>query len=128
MKVLITTDGAEAARHAIASATQLLRLDGAEVRVLSVTDPEARIGGNDDASDDLARGVAQLRDAGVRAEAAERRGHFAEAIVAEAEAWGADVIVVGAGIRRGIARWLAGSVSDDVIHGWRGAVLVVRHP
>ena len=128
MKVLITTDGDEAARHAIASATKLLRLDGATVRLLSVTDPEARIGGNEDASDDLARGVAQLRASGVRAEAVERRGHFAEAIVAEAESWEADVIVVGAGSRQGFARWLAGSVSDDVIHGWRGAVLVVKLP
>jgi nucleotide-binding universal stress UspA family protein len=128
MKVLITTDGNEAAQHAIASAIRLLPLLTAEVRLVSVLDPEARIGANEDAAADLTRGAAQLLEAGVTAEAVERRGHFAEAILAEAERWGADVIVVGSEGRRGLARWLGGSVSDDVIHGWRGAVLVVKHP
>ena len=109
-------------------AIRILSLRAAEVRLLSVLDPEARIGANEDAANDLARGAAQLLEAGVKAEAVERRGHFAEEILAEAERWGADVIVVGSEGRRGLARWLGGSVSDDVIHGWRGAVLVVKHP
>lgn len=125
MKVLIATDGHEAATHAIASALQLLPLDRAEVRVVSVLDPEERIGANDDAEDDLDHAQAQLAAGGVTASRVQRRGHFADEIVAEANEWGPDVLVMGSSSRGRIARWLAGSVSDAVIHQWRGPVLLV---
>lgn len=125
MKVLITTDGHDAALHAMDSAAKLLPLTTADVRLLSVMDPEVRIGGNEDAADDLTRGCAHLAERGVIATPVQRRGHFADEILAEATAFGADVIVMGSHARGRLAHWFGGSVSESVSHRWKGAVLIV---
>lgn len=126
MKILIATDGESAALNAMDTAARLLPLSSAEVRLVSVLDPEARIGGNEDATSDLAKGCARLAEKGVTASTSERRGNFADEIVAEAEAWGADVVVMGSNHRGRIAHWFGASVSDRVSHRWKGAVLIVN--
>ncbi|MCB0765948.1 MAG: universal stress protein [Flavobacteriales bacterium] len=47
-------------------------------------------------------------------------GPIVETLVAEAEAFGADLIVMGSHGRRGIARMMDGSVSEDILkeHRW----------
>lgn len=127
MKVVIATDGHESSLHAIRSAIRLLPLRSAEVWVVSVMDPEERIGANENADEDLTEAHAILAEAGIEAKSAMRRGHFAEQIVAEASALDADLIVVGSSARRPFMQWLSGSVSAEVIHRWKGAVLVVGH-
>ena len=52
----------------------------------------------------------------------------AEEIVALAAEVGADVIVVGTHGRRGVRRWVLGSVAESVVRLADCAVLVVRQP
>ncbi len=128
MKVIIATDGHAVSTHAIAEALRLLPLHAAEVTLVSVLDPEERIGGNENAARDLDRAAAQLAAGGVTAATLQRRGHPAEQIVQAATEIGADLIVVGASIKGRIARLLVGGVSTEVMRRWSGAVLVVQHP
>lgn len=103
----------------------LLPLTSAEVIVVSVTDPEARIGANENASEDLARAEAILRGAGVASRGVTRRGDFAEEIVAVAREEHADLIVMGSTAHGAFVQWVTGGVSTEVIRRWRGAVMVV---
>ncbi len=125
MKVLITTNGEEAAVHAIRTAVRLLSLTTSEVTVVSVIDPEVRIGGNENIDVDIEQAEVLLAPHGIRPRMVKRRGKFAEEIVAEAQEWQADLIVVGSSHRGMLSRLLASSVSDEVIHLWKGAVLLV---
>ena len=58
-----------------------------------------------------------------------RVGEPAREIMAEAEAWEADLLVLGTHARRGAARWLLGSVAETVLRSATGAVLAIppRH-
>lgn len=129
MNIVIATDGNEAANHAITEALRLLPLSSpqAHVTLVSVIDPELRLGGNEDAEQDLEAGRAILMKAGARCSTALRRGKFAEQIVAAGQELGADVLVLGTGKRSKVSRALLGSVTVDVMTKWPGAVLVVKH-
>lgn len=127
MKVVIATDGQASSEHTIREAIRLLALDRSTVHVVSVLDPEERIGGNEDADEDLARATALLASEGIAAKASLLRGHFAEQIVGFAEQISADVIVVGSSAQRPLVQWLSGSVSNEVIRRFNGSVLVVTH-
>jgi nucleotide-binding universal stress UspA family protein len=127
MKVVIATDGQASSEHTIREAVRLLSLDRSTVHVISVLDPEERIGGNVDADEDLARATALLASEGITAQASLLRGHFAEQIVGFAEQISADVIVVGSSAQQPLVQWLSGSVSNEVIRRFNGSVLVVTH-
>jgi nucleotide-binding universal stress UspA family protein len=129
MNIVIATDGNEAARHAIAEALRLLPLSSpaAHVTLVSVLDPELRLGGNVDAQQDLDSGKAVIEKAGVRCSTSLRQGTFAEQIVAAGHELKADVIVLGSQKKSKLTRALLGSVAVDVMTKWTGAVLVVKH-
>jgi nucleotide-binding universal stress UspA family protein len=55
-------------------------------------------------------------------------GEPREEILAMAEAWPADAIVVGSHGRKGLDRVLLGSVSDGVVRHAACSVMVVREP
>jgi nucleotide-binding universal stress UspA family protein len=128
MKILIATDGLPPATHAIHEAARLLAAGGADVLLVSVLDPEQHTGGNLNAEDDVAAGLAILREHGIEARGEVLRGHYADAIVAKAEAIHADVLVVGAERSHRLVHLLLGSVSSQVVRRFSGAVLVVPHP
>jgi nucleotide-binding universal stress UspA family protein len=85
-----------------------------------------------------------LREAGeqvvARAEAAARKhglrpesvivevtgGRAADAVVAEAKAWGADLIVLGTHGRRGAGRLVMGSDAEEIVRTTPVPVLLVR--
>jgi nucleotide-binding universal stress UspA family protein len=127
MKILIATDGLPAAAHAIHESTRLLASKGADILVVSVLDPELHTGGNLDAADDVAKGVAILGEHGIAARGEVLEGHYADAIVARAEAFGADVVVIGHERANRFVQLLLGSVSATVVRRFSGAVLVVPH-
>lgn len=129
MNVVIATDGEAAAKHAMDEALRLLPLrnPGVHVTLVSVIDPEQRIGANADATDDLSRGRAVLEAAGIRAGTSLRRGKFAEQILAAGEELKADVIVLGTEQRSWLTRALLGSVAAEVMTKWHGTVLIVKH-
>ena len=77
----------------------------------------------------LAREMAdRLRAAGRSAEPEAREGKAASEILAAADAWGADLVVLGTHGRTGLARLLIGSVARNVLHHAACSVLVVREP
>jgi nucleotide-binding universal stress UspA family protein len=68
----------------------------------------------------------RLRAHGRSAEPIVRTGHAAAEIIAAAEEWAADLIVVGSRGRTGLASVLLGSVARNVVHGSRASVLIAR--
>lgn len=81
----------------------------------------------------LGRAEADLAARGVKAETRlvdlfESNHSLAGAILAEAEAWPAEVIVMGTHGRRGIKRLLMGSVAEAVVRDAQCPVLLVHHP
>jgi nucleotide-binding universal stress UspA family protein len=128
MKVLIATDGNADSNHTLSEAIRLLPLTTAEVTVLAVLDPEQRIGGNENAEQDVADALATLKAAGVQAQRLNRRGKPAEQIVAAAKELTSDLIVIGSAGRSKAAQLVMGSTTNAVLKAWPGAVLVVRRP
>jgi nucleotide-binding universal stress UspA family protein len=74
-----------------------------------------------------ARVVEELRGSGLAAEAVVRDGDPRATIVDEAEAWAADLIVVGSHGYTGLKRWLLGSVAQSVVSHAPCSVEIVRH-
>lgn len=78
---------------------------------------------------EIAREAAQsLANAGRQAEPEMRRGYAAAEIISVAEAWGADLVVVGSRGRTGLKRIILGSVARNVLLGTNASVLVFRGP
>lgn len=125
-KILFATDGTDCAEHAIREGCRLLPVKGAVVTVVSVSDDESRTGGNQDADNDLARARKILEAAGCTLETVHAHGTPAEQILSTAHKFQPDCIVLGSTSLGGFGRLVFGSVSDDVVHGWGGAVLVVK--
>ena len=145
--VLLCYDGSEPARHAIATASSLVRADAWRVVVawqplaavstfawgsamdaqtLDTVDAQAR-----EAADALvADGLAAARDAGLEAEGylAEAIGPVWAAIVDAAEQLDAAAIVLGSRGLTGLKNVLLGSVSEGVVRHAGRPVLVVHRP
>jgi nucleotide-binding universal stress UspA family protein len=75
----------------------------------------------------LVDGIAEsLRQAGLAVDTAIREGDARHEIVEEANAWPADLIVIGSHGYSGIKRWLLGSVAQSVVSHAPCSVEVVR--
>jgi nucleotide-binding universal stress UspA family protein len=68
----------------------------------------------------------RLREAGHAIGVELRSGDAAAEVIAAAEAWPADLVVLGSRGRTGLARIVLGSVARNVVHGCSASVLVVR--
>jgi nucleotide-binding universal stress UspA family protein len=134
MNIVVGYDGSENARRALERAAMLAG-DG-EVTVVAavrVTPPIARGGGA--AGEDPAEAArceraldeahAFLAEKGVRVRTVKGIGHPGGAIVAEAAARGADLVVVGSRGLTALERIVLGSVSTYVLHHAPCDVLVV---
>jgi nucleotide-binding universal stress UspA family protein len=132
-KILVTTDGSDLAEQVLPLTVDLARQCGAELRVLSVVENPVFLGSPEAmgitsssfyqtvveglaraAQDAVERGAARARAADVKATTVVREGNAADEIVAEAAAWGADVIACSTHGRSGVARLLLGSVANSV--------------
>jgi nucleotide-binding universal stress UspA family protein len=148
VKVVIATDGSEAALHAAHAAVRLLR-DDATVAVVAVVpdreDPLSTAGGiegpaltEEEADEDFAASVAAGRQA-VERTVAEVPG-AAQAVVVPSDArtdaalaeivqqQGADLLVIGSEQPGFFQRLFAGSTTDRIVHHAPCPVLVVPHP
>ena len=74
----------------------------------------------------VAHTVQQLQTAGFRSTGLVRTGDARHEIVGYASEWRADLIVLGSHGRRGVDRFLLGSVSDGVVHHAPCSVQIVR--
>jgi len=74
----------------------------------------------------VARASEQLRDAGFSVTTAIEQGNPKVVIIDSATQWSPDLIIVGSHGRKGLDRFLMGSVSDAVARHARCSVQIVR--
>ncbi|HEU4835959.1 MAG TPA: universal stress protein [Pyrinomonadaceae bacterium] len=134
-RVLLATDGSRASIAASRAIAEMTWPEDTEIRVVSVVNPLIysfeELGVTGDQSTDYAHraigdAVQLLRDAPVRISAEVIAGSAARQIIARAKHWGADLIVLGTNERRGLSRWLFGSISAAVANRAHCSVRVIR--
>jgi nucleotide-binding universal stress UspA family protein len=144
MKIVLALDGSTEAQQALQAVAARPWPRGSVARVLSVwqspyvlaTSSEAMSGAAlEQVAADLeaqakrvvARGVESLRPSDFTLESVVRRGDPKREIVADAEEWGADLIVLGSHGHAGLGRWLLGSTADYVVRHAPCSVEVIRN-
>lgn len=138
-KILFATDFSDASEEAFRQACAIGARDGAVVGICHVLPRsnavppwlQGHVLGEGEVEqrtrDALAERAAALGKAGVaKVETFVTKGDFHAAIVEQAEAFGADRILVGSHGRTGVARMLLGSVAEKVVRHAHCAVLVAR--
>jgi nucleotide-binding universal stress UspA family protein len=147
-RILVPIDGSSAAKRGLEEAIQLAKDQAARIGLLHVLDESMIVRSFDAATfmpsnyiDDLTKNLAdagrkllsraeeQARKQGAVAETmlVEARGRrVADAIVAQAKKWKADVIVIGTHGREGLARVVLGSDAELVVRESPVPVLLVR--
>jgi nucleotide-binding universal stress UspA family protein len=144
MRVLVPTDGSECAEAALRAVAARPWPEGTEIHVICVPEVPVLAGAypyyppelvlevaatNDThAKEAIQRGVGILKEAGlcVSEEVTEPRESPVRAVLATADMWGADLIVLGSHGRRGFDRYVIGSVSESVALHAHCSVEVVR--
>jgi nucleotide-binding universal stress UspA family protein len=118
-RLLVPLDGSDEAREALGAAEAFAQLFEAEIMLLHVQGTGK--------GPDLDAEAGRLRQAGLRAAVRWVDGHdVAGRILDEAEAEGADLIVMATHGRSGLSRWLMGSVAERVLRASGTPLLVVR--
>jgi nucleotide-binding universal stress UspA family protein len=124
-KVLLATDGSSYGEAVIRAAAARSWPEGTKLRVITVMEPIARMGSNvtqhrlegeiREALENVAASSARSLDGEDRIVSyVVREGGAADEIVTEANEWGADLILIGTHGRRGVSRFLLGSVAENV--------------
>ncbi|SOZ38155.1 universal stress protein [Cupriavidus neocaledonicus] len=143
-RILLAVDGSRSSDLALSQAIIIAKATGAEVKALFVADDtdvffEASYFNPKELVDSIiAHGRKALDAASVRLSEAGvpnlvqldekpvAPGKISSTIVADADAWNADLIVLGTHGRRGVRRLLMGSVSEGVLARTTKPVLLVR--
>lgn len=146
MKILLAVDGSEYSQAAMQAVVSQMRPEGAEVLVLRVVEPRIF-----SIPPQMAAGYAPEQDEILKVEfryaqesvnqasqALRSAGFSVKTRVVEAEArngildiaaeWGADLIVLGSHGRKGLQRFLLGSVAEFVVRNTDCSVEIVRVP
>lgn len=144
--LLVAVDGSPTSHHAVDQAAALAQATGGRVRLLNVMDPIAHISGFEQPEVYSQEVLPRLRQAGeallqrARERVAQRGvpvdtvlienldARVAQLVVEHAQAWGADLIVLGTHGRRGLSRVLMGSDAEQIARTSPVPVLVVRLP
>jgi nucleotide-binding universal stress UspA family protein len=121
--IVVGTDGSPVGEQALREAIELAARLEATLHVVSAYRIPAQ---RRDAQAVLARARRIAYPAGRRAITHARRDHPAEALIAVAEAHDADLIVVGGKGMTAAARFLLGSIADQVARHAPCNVLIVR--
>jgi nucleotide-binding universal stress UspA family protein len=143
-RIVVGTDGSDTAGEAVRQATELARLSGAQLDIVSAFSPvpnqkirqEAReapgdvqyeISPREDVNLILDGATGDAKKAGVEGvQTHAREGDPADAILDVAEEINADLIVVGNKGMTGARRFLLGSVPNKVSHHAPCSVIIVR--
>ena len=146
MKILLAIDDSKFSEAALQMVVAQNRPQSTEVRVVHVVEPieafsyteiplayvpkleEVRKERLKQAQELVAQAAKQLQDAGFKAEAVVREGNIRTEIVDIAAEWQASLIIVGSHGRRGVERFLLGSVSEFVARHARCSVEIARMP
>ena len=142
-RIVVGTDGSETAGEAVRQATELAKVTGAVLHVVSAYEPVPRdrlreepadvpgdvahsVGPREDVNQVLEGAAKTAKGAGVETQTHPREGEPADALLDVAEDIKADVIVVGNKGMTGAKRFLLGSVPNKVSHHAPCAVWIVR--
>jgi nucleotide-binding universal stress UspA family protein len=143
-RIVVGTDGSDTATEAVNQATELAKLTGARLDIVSAFEPvpqgrvrsEAReapgdvqyeIGPREDVNLVLEAAAGETKQAGVDdVQTHAREGDPGEAILDVAEEVKADLIVVGNKGMTGARRFLLGSVPNNISHHAPCSVLIVK--
>jgi nucleotide-binding universal stress UspA family protein len=146
MKILLAIDDSEFSKAATQAVIARIRPRGTQVRVLHVVEPPSLLVTremHDDPAIDtawkaelelkqaetlVANTAGTLRSKGLKVSTSVEQGDPKSKIVDAASKWHADLIVVGAHGRKGLARFLMGSVSEGVARHAPCSVEIVRIP
>jgi len=144
-RILVALDDSPCAQRALSEAIRLAKLSGGVVEALCVVDrgkwpadanprfesgPEPVAASEDKAGAALAGAVDLFREAHVRGDvrAIDACAEPVSAVLARAaDECEADLIVMGTHGRRGVQRFLLGSVAESLLRATDRPVLVVRH-
>ncbi len=145
-RILVPIDGSDTATQALVAGLQMARESGGSVRIIHVIeelaqviayDPYGAYPGDlakvlhDNGQKILGDALAVAKAAGVVADERLVEAHgqrLADAVLKEAEAYKADLIVLGTHGRRGISRVLMGSGAEQIIRLTPIPVLLIRAP
>lgn len=132
VRILVGLDGSSFAEIAAQTVAKRMWPAGSEVRLVTVTNPFGLYGIAPYEQCNRAAEIQQtvevmLREAGLSVSSAILEGEATNALVAEAESWGADSIFVGSrGLHSAFMRFFLGSVSAAVVANATCSVEVVR--
>lgn len=135
--ILAATDGSESAEAAVREAASLAASQDATLHLVTVVDAmgygvadvRSEIAADalrEEARERLEQATAVVEERGVAVEATILDGAPAASITDQADAIGADLVVVGTHGRRGLGRVLLGSVAERVARTAPCSVLVAR--
>lgn len=142
-RIVVGTDGSETAAEAVRQATDLAKLSGATLSIVSAYAPVSKkrssaeqrdapadiayeLGPREDINLVLDSAAAEAKKEGIEAQTHPVEGDPAEAILTVAEQTKADLIVVGNKGMAGARRFLLGSVPNKVAHHTPCSVIIVR--
>ena len=142
-RIVVGTDGSESAQTAVAHATELAKVHGAALEIVSAYEPvpsdrlreeKAQVPGDvaygvgprGDVNANLENASAKALESGIQVNVHPREGDPADAILDVAEETGADLVVVGNKGMTGARRFLLGSVPNKVSHHATCGVYIVR--
>jgi nucleotide-binding universal stress UspA family protein len=143
MRILLAIDDSKFSEAAIETVIEQARPQDTEVRILHVVESPPllvarEMGGYDPALETawesqrqqaravIAKAAELLRARGLKVAAAVEDGDPKSKILDVAEEWQADLIVLGSHGRKGLNRFLMGSISDAVARHARCSVEIVR--
>ncbi len=144
MKILVAIDDSKFSEAAANAVIAQAKTNDTEVRLLHVLEPfptalaenmgskevpdfpSARLKLRDQATDLLTKTTEKFRSAGFKTSYFVEEGDAREVILEYGQRWPADLIVVGSHGRKGMNRFLMGSVSEAVTRYARCSVEIVR--
>jgi nucleotide-binding universal stress UspA family protein len=138
MKILLAIDDSKFSEAAVQAVIARHKVQGLEVRVLHAAEPPTLFTAPEmaeyipsketaeEAKALVAKAAAELRSAGINVTTVIVRGDPKPVILDDAKKWGADLIVLGSHGRKGLERFLVGSVSGAVLHYAHCSVEIVR--
>jgi nucleotide-binding universal stress UspA family protein len=142
-RIVVGTDGSETAAEAVRQASELAKLSGATLSIVSAyapisgrrvkgeqqgvpTDVQYEVGPREDVNLILDAAAAKARKEGIEVQTHPVEGDPADAVLNVAEEAKADLIVVGNKGMTGARRYLLGSVPNNVSHHASCSVMIVR--
>ena len=145
MKILLAIDESDFSQAAIQAVSAQARPQGTEVRILHVLEPPSLLLGREMGANDpefeavwkalqdqamalVEKTEAKLRAAGFSVSPALQEGDPKSKIIDVAKQWKADLIVLGSHGRKGLQRFLMGSVAESVVRHAECSVEIVRIP